>query len=270
LAVGAIGGFSFSGGRSAPATSAQEGLSQTTREILSGLRGNLEIRFYSILDRPSLPDSITSLAERAQQLLAGYQQEGNGKVVVRIITSAADLGGKTASSDGIVPFNLDKGTACFLGVALEYGGLKESLPNLTPDWEPALESDLSRAIQRLALAAKATMPAPASAPVDPAAVEAVQRLVPNLPAVSLEEAQQVLRQAALDEFRQAAQAMENQVKEARERLSRLQQGGDSAELGAALRQLQQLQAEQTEHLKGIAAASDARMKALEQLKRQGQ
>ena len=47
------------------------------------------------------------------------------------------------------PFNIDKGEPCYLGVALAFKGHKESLSRLSPDWEQAVEPDITRAIARL-------------------------------------------------------------------------------------------------------------------------
>ena len=54
-----------------------------------------------------------------------------------------------AFADGLKSFNLDKGNACFLGIVVASGTQKELLPQLSPDWEQAVEPDLTRAIARL-------------------------------------------------------------------------------------------------------------------------
>ena len=70
-----------------------------------------------------------------------------------------------ALADGIKGFNLEKGEGCYLGIALSSKGKKEVLPQLSPEWEPALESDVSRAILRLSQSSSsgaATVAAPKS------------------------------------------------------------------------------------------------------------
>ena len=83
-------------------------------------------------------------------------------------------------------FNLDKGEACYLGVALSLDGRKETLPHLSPEWEQALEPDLTRAIIRLLEARRPATIAAAAAvsQVNTAAVQEVKALIPDLAAVS--------------------------------------------------------------------------------------
>jgi hypothetical protein len=115
---------------------------------------------------------------------------------------------------------------------------------------------------------KAEAPPFASVPAfDVAATEEVRRALPNFSALSLEEGTRVLRQAALEEFSTAAREMENQVNEAQQRLVEAQRGKSEAEQQAAMKHLQQVQAEQAEKLKGIAARAQARIAALESLKK---
>ena len=91
-------------------------------------------------------------------------------------------------------------------------------------------------------------------------------MIPDLAAVSLEEGKKVLQEAALKDFTAAAKEMRAQIKEAEQRLAQAQQGGTEAERQAARAHLQQVQAEQTEKLKEIAARSQAQVEAFEQLK----
>jgi hypothetical protein len=94
----------------------------------------------------------------------------------------------------------------------------------------------------------------------------VKTLVPNLAAVSLEEGKRILQEAALKDFTAAAKELQKQLKEAEQRLAQAQQGATEADRQAARAHLQQVQAEQTEKLKEIAARSQAQVEALEQLK----
>ena len=147
-----------------------------------------------------------------------------------------------------------------------FKGHKESLPRLTPEWEQALEPDLTRTIARLLDAAEPVKAPVAVSQINTAAVQEVKAMIPDLAAVSLEEGKKVLQEAALKDFTAAAKEMRAQIKEAEQRLAQAQQGGTEAERQAARAHLQQVQAEQTAKLKEIAARSQAQVEALEQLK----
>ena len=102
--------------------------------------------------------------------------------------------------------------------------------------------------------------------IDTNAIREVKALIPNLADVSVKAGKQILQEAALKDFTTAVQEMQTQVKEAEKRLNEAQDGGSDAEQKAALKHLQQVQAEQTEKLKDIAAKSKAQIDAFQQLK----
>lgn len=237
-------------------------LSDTTKVVLDHLERPVEVRFYSLLD-PSAPASLGAFSGRVDQLLSAYQRQANGKILVTRRNAQANTSATTALADGIKGFNLDKGEGCFLGVALLCNGKKETLAQLSPEWEPALESDLSRAIGRLTEApqAAATMPAP-----EAAVTEEVKRMFPNIASVSLEEGTRTLRETALKEFTAAVSEMQAQMMEAQGRLQRAQNNGSTAEQESAMKQLQEVQAGQAEKLKQVAARSQAQLAAFQQLK----
>jgi len=215
----------------------------------------LEIRFYALLNQTTGSDSLPSFAGRVDQLLSAYQQEGGGRIKVIRYHSQSDS--KAAAADGIKPFNLDKGDACYLGLAVVQNRQKESLPQLTPEWEQALESDLSRAIARLLNAPSSVEAAAAVAQIDAAVVAEVKRQIPNFASVSVEEGAQILRRSALNDFKALATEMELQVKEAEQRVQQAQNGKSEAEQQASLKQLQQVRADHAVKLKEITARSAA-------------
>ncbi len=102
--------------------------------------------------------------------------------------------------------------------------------------------------------------------VDAATIAAVKQAVPDYASVSLEDGTQVLRAAALKQFAAAAREMDAQVKQAQEQLVQAENGQSAAGQPAAMKHLQQVQAEQTEKLQQIAAQLQAQIAALKQLK----
>ncbi len=245
----------------------RSGLSAGTMTVLKNLGSPAEIHFYSVLDQASVPADTFAFADRINQLLAEYQSAGDGKVSVTRFQKMSDA--NAASAEGLKPFNLDKGDACYLGLSVTCNGQKESFALLSADWEPALEADLSRAITRLSATKSATQnsPAVAAAP-DSAAIESVKRALPNLATMSVEEGSQALRATALEDFQKAAAEMEVQVQAARQSLADAQNGGSKADQQAAMKHFQEVQAAQSEKLKAIAAKLQSQINALEQIKKQ--
>jgi hypothetical protein len=241
-------------------------LSETTRAALGRLDAPLEIRFYALLDPATVPDSVTAFAGRVGQLLSAYQQQAGGKIKLTTFNSQSNADANAAEADGLSGFNRDQGNACYLGVALVLKGRKETLPRLSPEWEQALEPDLTRAIVRLL---DATRPVPVPVAVSPLytnALQEVKAMIPDPAAVSVEAGRQILKDAALKEFTAAAKERQARVEEAEQRLTQAQNGGTEADQQAAMKNLQQVQAEQTEKLKQIVARSKARIEAFQQLK----
>jgi hypothetical protein len=239
-------------------------LSDSTKAVLKNLDSPVEIRFYSLLDQASVPAATFALADRINRLLAEYQQVAGGKISVtrHHLLSDADA----ASADGLKPFNLDKGDACYLGLSVICNGQKESFPQLSAEWEQALEFDLSRAIARLA-GAKPTPKSLANPPMpDRTSIEEVKRAIPNVASVSVDEGTQILRDAALNDFKAAAGEMEIQVREAQQRLSDAQNSQSEAEQQAAMKHLQQVQLDQADKLKAVATRLQAQISAFEQMK----
>jgi hypothetical protein len=253
--TGANGGTELSGG---------------TQAVLKNLGAPVEIRFYSVLDQASVSPDTFAFGERINQLLAAYQNAGGGKIVVKQFKTSADA--NAASADGLRPFNLDKGDACYLGITLISDGHKESFPQLSPEWETALESDLSRAIARLKSTGPAQSAATAAANAagtpapDAATIESVKKALPNLETITVAQGSQLLSVSALGDYQAAAAEMEAQVKEARQRLADAQASGSEAEQQAAMKNFQQVQAAQSEKLKEIAAKLRSQINALEQIK----
>jgi len=240
-------------------------LSDGTLAILKRLDSPVEIRFYSLLDPASTSDSLRAFAERVGQVLSLYQQAANGQLKVTRYTSLADAS-QAAAADGLRPFNLDKGEACYLGLVVIRNGHKGILAQLSPDWEPALEPDLSRAIAQVLEASTPGRAAATKPRVDAATIAEVKRAFPNLEAVSVEEGTQQLREAAVNDMKAALAETDARIKSAEQRLTQAQTGGSDADKQAALKELQEAHAAQTEKLKQIAARAAAQVEAFKQLK----
>lgn len=168
------------------------------------------------------------------------------------------------------------GLACFLlglaaGAFWFRGAASPGAENVKPQVSSDARVEQSEGTKAVLKPLEAQPPSKApvtAAQISPADTEAIKRLIPNLDAVSVQEGTRILRQAALKEFKTAAEEMGGQVNEAQQRLSQAQNGQSEAGQQAAMKHLQEVQATQVEKLKQIAAQLQAQITALEQLKRQ--
>lgn len=242
------------------------GLSDSTLAVLRRLNAPIDIRFYSLLEAPDVPDSCKAFAGRVETLLAEYQQAAPGKIRVSRIDTQSHANTNAALADGIKPVSTGEREEYFLGIALALQGQKESLAQLSPKWEQALEPDLTRAITRLLEAVRLASVSAPSPQVNTAAVQEVKALLPNPAAVSVEDGTRLLREAALKDYKAALAEMQARVKEAEQRFLQAQNGQSEADQQAALQHLKQVQAEQQAKLSEIAERSHDQIEAFKQLR----
>ena len=239
------------------------GLSSSTLDLLRQLNAPVQIRFYSVLPPGTASQSLQDFSQRVDRLLSEFQNANPAKIqVVRNVSAA---GADAAAADGLRPFNLEKGEACFLGVTVANGDRKESLAQLQPEWESALPSDLARAILRVA----AETPPPVVAkvvPLTPAVTNEILRLIPNINATSAEDANRIIHQDFLNQCAKAGAEMEAQINAAAQEVVKAQNSGSSADLEAARKKLSQVQFDQTEKLKEVAAHLQLQLDAFQQMK----
>jgi hypothetical protein len=240
-------------------------LSGPTVDLLRHLNSPVEIRFYSVLPPGSAPEPLQDFSRRVDHLLSEFQSANDSKIRVNRNVSTSGSNADAASADGMKPFNLDKGDACFLGLAVVSGERKESLPHLQAEWEPALEFDLARAILHVTATQSPAIVTP-SAPVSSEVTNEVVRLIPDLKGTSLEDGTRILREAAFEEFTAAGTEMEDKLKVAQQQLSDAQNGQSEAEQQAAMKHLQEIQLEQGQKYKQIAARLQAKLAVFEQMK----
>jgi len=248
-------------------------LSETTTRILAGLDSPIDLRLFAPSDVSALPSALAGYVSRVKGLLAEYESAAAGKVRVSKRDPQTDKTAKAAAgAAGIVPFASENGEIVYLGLTVGNGARVETVSPLAPEWEAALESDISRAISRVtASAAAATArpgaPTPAAAtPVDPAISEELLKTFPDLASRSFDDAAQVLRESAFEQFKAAAIEMQAKVQLAQQALAAARQNKSEAEQQAALKAFQEIQAEQANKLKAIAARLQERIVVLQRLK----
>ncbi len=241
------------------------GLSSDTRDLLRHLNSPVQIRFYSVLPPGSVPESLQDFSRRVEHLLSEFQNANEADIQVVRNISAAETNTDAAAADGLRPFNLENGEACFLGITVASGGRKESLPRLQPEWEPALPYDLARAILRVT--AETAPPVVAkTVPLTPAITNEILRLIPDINAASPEDADRIFHDDFLNQCARAGAEMETQINAAAQDVVKAQSNGSPAELEAARKHLSQVQLEQTEKLKEVAAHLQLQLAVFQQMK----
>lgn len=247
-------------------------LSETTTRILAGLDSPIDLRLFAPADVSALPAALAGYVSRVKGLLAEYESAAAGKLRVTKRDPQTDKAAKAAAgAAGIVPFASENGEIVYLGLTVGNGARVETVAPLAPEWEAALESDISRAISRVT--APATVPArpgaqtpAAAAPIDPAISEELLKTFPDLASRSFEDAAQVLRESAFEQFKAAAIEMQAKVQRAQQALAAARGNKSEAEQQAALKTFQEIQAEQANKLKAIAARLQERIVVLQRLK----
>jgi hypothetical protein len=240
-------------------------LTESTKAIIEDLRQPVEIRYYSSLDPNTVDENTRAFAERVDHLLAQYDTIANSKLTITRV--AIDVAPQTATRDGISAFNQAHGDSCFLGIAVVCGDRKESLSRLTPDWEAALESDLTRAIQR-ALQGTTESAAIAAVAAQPSVevVAALKNELPDIATLTVEEGSQRLRDAALERFKSAVAEMQVQLQKAQQQLANARERGSASAIEAATKNLQQVQMNQADELKRISAELQSQIEVLTHIK----
>jgi hypothetical protein len=256
-----------------PAASESGGiLSETTTRILAGLEKPIDLRLFAPADVRGLPADLGGYVSRVENFLAEYELAAAGKLRVVKSDPQVDAAAKAAAgAAGVVPFASENGEIVYLGLTVGNGARIEAIAPLAPEWEAALESDVSRAILRVAtkLAAPvksvAQTPAP-PAPIDPVISEELLRTFPNLASQPFEATANILREQALEEFKTATVEMQSKVTAAQQALAEAQANKSAAAQQSARQAFQKVQAEQADKLKAITARLQERITVLERLK----
>jgi hypothetical protein len=248
-----------------PAGPLRDELSGPTRDLLAHLATPVTLRFYSLLPAGSRED-LRTFSGRVDNLLTAVQEAGAGKIQVTRLDAPAENNLAAATTDGLQAFDLDKGDACYLGLVISGGANKETMARLQPEWESALPYDLVRAILRVAaVPPPAPLPAAVAKPSSEI-IASINRLIPDVSAVSAEQADQILHAEFVKQFGEVGAEMEALVNAAQQEMVQAQASGSPANVEAARKKLLQAQLAQGEKLKGIAADLQTRLAVFQQMK----
>src|SRR5712692_8636978 len=141
-------------------------LSEGTRAVLSKLESPVKIRLYFTQGDAGAPLPIKAYGRRVEDLLAEFRQAGGGKVLVEKLDPQPDSDAEdSATLEGVEAQVTPTGEKFYLGAAVSTLDQKLALPALTPDREPLLEYDLTRAIARATATSKPVVGVMSALPV---------------------------------------------------------------------------------------------------------
>jgi hypothetical protein len=241
-------------------------LSDATKNVLAHLAAPVTIHYYSLLPADRTDATLPDFATRVGQLLDAMQAASGGKLQVVTLDNSGETNAVGASADGLKVFNLENGHASYLGLALASGPHKEVFDRLLPEWEPALEFDLARALQRVAIPAAPAPMAPEVAKPSADIVASVNRLIPDINSTTVETADQIFHAEFMKEIADAGTEMDAKMTAAQQQVTQAQASGSPTDLEAAQKNLAQVQSAQGEKIRQIAATLKTRLAVFQQMK----
>src|SRR2546426_696190 len=141
-------------------------LSEGTRAVLSKLESAVKIRLYFTQGDAGVPLPIKAYGRRGEDLLAEFRQAGRGQGLVEKLDPQPHSDAEdSATPEGIETQGTPAGEKFYLGASVSYLDQKLALPALTPDREPLLEYDLTRAIARATVTSKPVVGVMSALPV---------------------------------------------------------------------------------------------------------
>lgn len=243
-----------------------DALSAQNRNLLAHLEQPVTIRYYAILPANSAAADLQAFGRRVEQLLADIRSAADGKVEIEQLDSTAGTNADAATAAGIQPFNLDKGDACFLGLAISSGAHSETIARLQPQWESALQYDLTRAILRVARSPAPAPLAPEVARPSAEIVNSIHKLVPDVNTTSLQDANRIFHEDFLQQCARVGAETESNLNVAQQKVVQAQQSGSASDLEAARKNLSEVQLAQGEKLKALAARLQTELAVFQQMK----
>ncbi len=234
-------------------------------EPLRQLQAPVQIRFYSVLPAGNASPALQEFSRRVEHLLSEFQNANTAKIKIVPLISPAPTNAAAAAAEGLQAFNLNKGEGCFLGLSIVSGTRKETLPRLDPAWEDALPFDLTRAILSVT-ASGAPVAAPTTVALTPSITNEILRLIPDVRSTSVGDADRIFHGEFMRQCGVVGAEMESQINAAAQAVIRAQNGGSPAELEAARKHLAEVQMQQTEKLREIAAHLQLQLAAFQEMK----
>ncbi len=161
-------------------------LSHGTKAILKKLDTPVQIRLYSSREEAGMPVFLRTYAQRVEDLLGEYVQNGHGQVTLQKLDPEPDSDAEdSAKLDGVNGQQLPDGSKVYLGLSISMLDKKQAISFLTPDRERLLEYDVSRALSQVITPEKpvvgvmSALPVMGGPPSNPMMMEMGQQQAPQ-------------------------------------------------------------------------------------------
>ena len=119
-------------------------------KILDKLNPGSQVTLYWSSSELSVPANIKAHADRSQQMLKRLAQQSNGKLKLKIIDPRPDSDSELyAISNGIKKISMSSGDSFYLGLSIENGTKKGSIPYLDIRRDQHLEYDIAVVLNNL-------------------------------------------------------------------------------------------------------------------------
>jgi ABC-2 type transport system permease protein len=119
-------------------------------QILDRLNLGTRVTLYWSSSEPSVPATIKSHADRAQQMLKRLARQSSGKLILKIIDPKPDSDAELrAISSGAKKIPMSSGDSFFLSISVEQGSKKGSIPYLDIRRDQHLEYDIAVVLNSL-------------------------------------------------------------------------------------------------------------------------
>lgn len=243
-------------------------LSPEAKKVLSELKAPVDIRLYALVAPSDVSGDLPAFAQRVGRLVSAFAREAGSMVHLSRQDVWSEELARGAAEAGLKPLKSTSETPSYIGLVVTQEGRKETIAQITVDWEAALEFDLARTIARVA-----NPPSPPRPSIDPALAKAalaeVNRVIPNPSAFSWEDGKKILRETALTRFQTTVTAMQAEMQQAQGQVAQAAANGSDADRQAAVERLKQLQAAHAEQMSEIARQAQAQIEAWTEIRKPG-
>lgn len=170
IGVGAGGIWGWSGCSRGEAAQAPEKsvfrLSSSTKEIIAGLDGPVEIRYYVSAVILKERGFAGDYAEVVGDVLEQYRLAGKGRITVTRISPRTDTDTEDAAQrDGIEAMSMPETKPRYFGLCVVQGDNKATIPYLAPERERLLEYEITRCLWRVSSTKKPVLGVLSTLPV---------------------------------------------------------------------------------------------------------
>jgi len=127
-------------------------LSEGSRNILSKIDSNVEVRLYVSRGENRMPSALKNYAQTVEDLLQEFRAASGGKITIKRLDPEPDSDAEdTAKLDGIEPVSLGQmgGDPLYFGMAVSLAPETKAIPFLSPQREKLLEYDIARVISQV-------------------------------------------------------------------------------------------------------------------------